>query len=107
MSEQKVQTIADQAAMADANVTKKLEAGMRRRRPLLQYVIRRAGETFVIERSTAGSKPSHALIFGAPTRFGQADKLETARELITSVVDGARRLPRRKDDRADVVEVWV
>lgn len=79
----------------------------RRRRPLLQYVIRKDGDRFVIDRSTNGTKPSHALIFGAPMRMGYAATLKDARGLITSVVDGARCLPRRKDDPVDVVEVWV
>lgn len=104
------QTSADQAALADANATKKLEAGMRRRRPLEQYVILRkpsdvygTGEFFQVERSAAGSKPSHWLIH-PPYSVGAGPTLEDARRYVPA---GFKRLPRRKDDRVDVVEVWV
>lgn len=87
-----------------------------RRRPLMQYVISRHeitlrahGEpdrtivSFRVHRSPGGSKPSHELI-DRPELLGAGPSLERAREYVPP---GFKRMDRRKDDRVDVVEVWV
>lgn len=79
-----------------------------RRRPLVQYVVLRVqppqcGEYFEVHRSAAGSKPSHWMV-ERPVYVGFANTLELVRR---HVPEGYKRLDRRKDDRADVVEVWV
>jgi hypothetical protein len=78
-----------------------------RRRPLVQYVVLRKdanfGTIYTVERSAAGSKPSHWMIH-PPEYLGGGITLDQARELVPS---GFKRLDRRKDDRVDVVEVWV
>lgn len=81
---------------------------MYRRRPLEQYVISRARVPggvvfFSVERSAAGSKPSHWMIH-RPDIAGQASTIEAARAFVPP---GFKRMDRRKDDRVDVVEVWV
>lgn len=98
-----------------AQTSADLEAA--RRRPLVQYEIRKrirvlpatpefeaaTVDEFEILRSPGGSKPSHQLIDPA-VRVASAPNLETAR---LAIPPGYKRLDRRKDDRADVVEVWV
>lgn len=79
-----------------------------RRRPLDQYVINRARVPggvvfFSVERSAAGSKPSHLLINRAEIA-GQGATLEEARRHVPA---GFKRMDRRKDDPIDLVEVWV
>lgn len=81
----------------------------RRRRPLVQYVLTRKWPEdngfpyYLVEESAAGSKPSHWLIH--PPKFvGRGDTILEARQLVP---EGYKRLDRRKDDRVDVVEVWV
>lgn len=78
-----------------------------RRGPLVQFVIVKAhdagGAHYRVERSDAGSKPSHWLIH-PPVLAGSAITLEGARMFVPS---GFKRMDRRKDDRVDVVEVWV
>lgn len=88
-----------------------------RRRPLVQYEIRRRKrvlpatpefeattvEELEIFRSAGGSKPSHQLVEPA-VLVASAPTLEVAR---LAVPEGYRHLARRKDDRVDLVEVWV
>lgn len=74
-----------------------------RRRPLVQYVVSQKGEGFVVHRNTCGVKGGGEFL-EKPEVFAEATSLNIARAAIPA---GYRRLPRRKDDRVDVVEVWV
>ena len=74
-----------------------------RRRPLLQFVISKVGPIFAVHKSTCGVKGGAELL-EKPVLHASAPTLERARAEIPA---GCRRLPRRRDDRVDVVEVWV
>jgi hypothetical protein len=80
-----------------------------RRRPLVQYVITQKtpmqgdNPVYTVEQSAAGTKPSHWLI-DPPQFLGSSVSLEQIRRFVPA---GYKRLDRRKDDRVDVVEVWV
>jgi hypothetical protein len=106
------QTSATTAEIEQVQAEDRRLAEAARRRPLDQFEIVRftphhdAGEGlsfFRVYRSPAGSKPSHQLI-DKPVHVCSAPTLELAR---ASIPRGFKRLARRKDDRADVVEVWV
>lgn len=84
------------------------QAAEARRRPLVQYVITwtkaPSGYRFLeVHRSAAGSKPSHWLI-DKPEFVGFANTITLARQFVP---EGFTRMDRRKDDRVEVVEVWV
>jgi hypothetical protein len=74
-----------------------------RHRPLVQYVISRVGDIFAVHRATCGVKGSGELL-EKPVLHESALTLARARD---SIPPGYRNIGRRKDDRVDVVEVWV